>query len=293
MAFLTLNHVKKSFGEKEVLKDVSFSIPEKGIFGFVGENGAGKTTTMKIILGLLKKDGGDIFLKGEPLENHPPVTMGYLPDVPEFYPYLTGEEYLNFSGEIAKLSGKERGLRTAELLSLVGLEKEKGRIDGYSRGMKQRLGIAQALYHRPELLICDEPTSALDPLGRKEILDILVNIKEQTTVLFSTHILTDVERICDEVAFLHEGKIQLTGTLAELTQGKEDKFFLKMTKEKESERLVAIFPQLERIKEKEFYLSETLLPPVLKFLLEQHFSFEKIEKRQTHLEDIFLKVVEK
>ena len=219
MEMLTLSHIAKRFGEKQVLRDVSFSVPEHTVFGFVGQNGAGKTTAMKLILGLLTSDSGEITVNGMRVHYGNTQTnrfVGYLPDVPEFYSYMTPAEYLRFCGEITGMPSKEIKGRCEELLRLVGLEKEDRRIKGFSRGMKQRLGIAQALFGRPKLLICDEPTSALDPAGRKELLDILVNAKEQTTVLFSTHILSDVEHICDEIAFLHDGRIVLQGSLEEV-----------------------------------------------------------------------------
>lgn len=161
---------------------------------------------MKAILGLLKSDSGEIYVMDEKVHFGQTSTnryIGYLPDVPEFYSYMTTIEYLTLCGEICGMGQDDIVTRSKELLELVGLGQENRRIKGFSRGMKQRLGIAQALLNRPKLLICDEPTSALDPAGRKEILDILLAAKEQTTVLFSTHILLDVERICTEVAFLN------------------------------------------------------------------------------------------
>lgn len=212
---LTLSHVSKSFGNRKAVEDVSFQVPKKSIFGFIGENGAGKTTTMKMILGLLKSDQGEIFVNGEAVcygKNRTNRQIGYLPDVPEFYGFMTPVEYLKLCGEIGGISGEELLLKTDQVLNRVGLHEVRGKkIHGFSRGMKQRLGIAQALLHEPKLLICDEPTSALDPVGRKEILDILLEVKEQTTVLFSTHILSDAERICDQVAFLHRGRLVLIG----------------------------------------------------------------------------------
>jgi ABC-2 type transport system ATP-binding protein len=172
-----------------------------------------------MILGLLKPDGGDIFVCGERVafgETKTNRHIGYLPDVPEFYNYMRPQEYLSLCGEITGLPKDTLKARCAELLQLVGLADVTKKIGGFSRGMKQRLGVAQALLNRPRLLICDEPTSALDPVGRKQILDILQQISAQTTVIFSTHILSDVERICNRVAVLNKGKIALEGTLAEL-----------------------------------------------------------------------------
>ena len=220
MDVLELTGVQKRFGERQVLNDLSLRVPEGAIYGFIGENGAGKTTTMKMILGLLAADGGEIRICGEKVSYGQTRTnrfVGYLPDVPEFYGYLTPQEYLALCGGLAGVSSNEVGKRADELLALVGLsESASRRIGGFSRGMKQRLGIAQALIHRPKLLICDEPTSALDPAGRKDIIDILRAIKNETTVLFSTHILPDIERVCDRIGLLHGGRLALSGRLEEI-----------------------------------------------------------------------------
>lgn len=237
MDVLELRNLRKSFGGKEVLCGLTLSVPEHSVFGFIGRNGAGKTTTMKAVLGLLKPDSGEILCLGERVHFGQSGTnrhIGYLPDVPEFYSYMTAMEYLKLCGEICGMNRDDRKARGKELLELVGLGGEDGRIKGFSRGMKQRLGIAQALLNRPKLLICDEPTSALDPAGRKEILEILFAAREQTTVLFSTHILSDVERICTDAAFLSGGKIAVRGTIAELRDKRVDptleSLFLEVTK---------------------------------------------------------------
>ncbi|MDU2663083.1 MAG: ABC transporter ATP-binding protein, partial [Clostridioides difficile] len=219
MNIVSINGLSKGFGNRKIIDNLNFTVPEGSVFGFVGKNGAGKTTTMKMVLGLLKPDSGTIDVCGEKVTYGKTSSnrhVGYLPDVPEFYNYMRPLEYLSLCGEITGLSKKEIQIRSEELLSLVGLRNEKRRIGGFSRGMKQRLGIAQALLSRPKLLICDEPTSALDPVGRKEILDIMLKIKDSTTVIFSTHILSDVERICDHVAILNKGSIALSGTLSEI-----------------------------------------------------------------------------
>ena len=219
MDALKIDNLHKSFGKNTIINRLSMSIPENTIFGFLGKNGAGKTTTMKMILGFLKKDEGSIEVFGEEVSFGQSKTnrfIGYLPDVPEFYGYMTAKEYLNLCGAITGLSKNEIKNKSEELLELVGLRDVNKRISGYSRGMKQRLGIAQALLNSPKLLICDEPTSALDPLGRKEILDIILKIKDSTTVIFSTHILSDVEAICDHVVVLDKGKNVLEGSIDEL-----------------------------------------------------------------------------
>lgn len=226
MNVLSLSHVSKSFGAHSVINDLNLSVPEHTILGFIGQNGAGKTTTMKMILGLLPWDSGQILINGVPVtfgQNHTNQWIGYLPDVPEFYHFMTPMEYLALCGDISGMEKREFQRRSIQLLELVGLTQSQKPIGGFSRGMKQRLGIAQALLGKPKLLICDEPTSALDPIGRKEILDILASIKNETTVIFSTHILSDVERICDNIAFLHKGKITLGGTLEEIEALAEDR----------------------------------------------------------------------
>lgn len=219
MSILEIQGLVKKFGNHTVIDDIDFSVEEGRIFGFLGQNGAGKTTTMKMVLGLLKPDAGVIRVCGETVifgESKTNRHVGYLPDVPEFYSYMKPSEYLKLCGEISGIHSEIIQNKSKELLELVGLDSAKRRIGGFSRGMKQRLGIAQALINEPHLLICDEPTSALDPVGRKEILDILKALKGKTTVIFSTHILSDVERICDEICVLHNGKLGLQGSLQQL-----------------------------------------------------------------------------
>lgn len=221
MNILEIEGLEKRFGSHQVLDGLSFNVPEHSVFGFLGKNGAGKTTTMRIVLGLMKADSGEIRVQGEKAVYGQTATnrfIGYLPDVPEFYSYMTPKEYLRLCGRITGMDEKQIRIKSDELLKLVGLKGVKKRIGGYSRGMKQRLGIAQALFNEPKLLICDEPTSALDPVGRREVLEILEQVREKTTVIFSTHVLSDVERICDRVAVLNDGKTAAEGTLEELKE---------------------------------------------------------------------------
>lgn len=231
MSVLEISDLRMSFGSHQVLQGLNMVVPENSIFGFVGKNGAGKTTTMRIVVGLLKPDSGTVKVCGEEVVYGDTKTnrhIGFLPDVPEFYGYMRPMEYLKLCGEITGLPSKKIKERSEELLELVGLKDVNRRIGGFSRGMKQRLGIAQALLNEPKLLICDEPTSALDPIGRRQILDILASIKGRTTVVFSTHILADVERICDRIAVLDQGILVLSGTISEIQkQYQRNSFMIK------------------------------------------------------------------
>jgi len=255
MGILQINQLYKRFGHHEVLKGLDMDVPEHSIFGFVGQNGAGKTTTMKIILGLLKPDSGSVTVCGEKVAYGDAKTnrfIGFLPDVPEFYGYMNPMEYLKLCGEITRLPKDRIKSKSEELLELVGLKDVKKKIGGFSRGMKQRLGIAQALLNEPKLLICDEPTSALDPVGRKGILDILLAAKGRTTILFSTHILSDVERVCDHIAVLHDGKLALYGTLSEIRERYRHNGFII---EFENEKAASVFETAEELKQPSINLS--------------------------------------
>lgn len=294
---LEISGLRKRFGSKQVLSDVTLSVPESCVFGFVGRNGAGKTTTMKSIIGLLKPDGGEISICGEKVTYGGTKTnrfIGYLPDVPEFYGYMTAREYLSLCGRVAGMKPSEIKDRTDELLELVGLADEKHRVKGYSRGMKQRLGIAQALINRPKLLICDEPTSALDPVGRREILDILKDAGKQTSVFFSTHILTDVERICDRVAFLEGGRILLCGDIDEIRKKRADTAVEVLPESPSDAALLAEqFPSGE-VTDGCFVLksaSQQDAEELMQFILERHLSVIRFERREPDLENMFMEVI--
>lgn len=304
MNVLTIRNLSKSFGKQKIINDLNMSVPEGSVFGFIGQNGAGKTTTMKMVLGLLKPDHGEIRVCNESVcfgQTKTNQYIGYLPDVPEFYNYMTPLQYLRLCGEVIAIPKSEIEKRSKELLSLVGLGGAAKQIGGFSRGMKQRLGIAQALLTQPKLLICDEPTSALDPVGRKEILDILRKISGTTTVLFSTHILSDVERICDRAAFLNEGKISVCGTLAEIrTLNGHDSLLLEFSADKDLQlfkKQKSIEPLLLHSEEnnRELILHSRDMESVQKslfgVLVETGICPIKIELMEPSLESLFLEVV--
>lgn len=293
MGILEIRNLHKRFGSHEVISGLDMDVSEHAIFGFVGQNGAGKTTTMKMVLGLLASDSGSITVCGEKVTYGDTKTnryIGYLPDVPEFYGYMRPGEYLRLCGEITGLTRDQIDCDGAELLSLVGLKDEKRKISGFSRGMKQRLGIAQALLNQPKLLICDEPTSALDPIGRKEILDILFALKRRTTIVFSTHVLSDVERICDYVAVLHKGKLALNGTIADIKeQHRHNGFTIEFANAHEL-ALFADSAELRRLPVSLDPKGTTLTVTVADTDAEGHFLIELLSRK--HLTPIRFEVME-
>jgi ABC-2 type transport system ATP-binding protein len=201
------------------VESLNLSVEEGEIFGFLGPNGAGKTTTIKMLLGLIYPTGGNAWMFGQPVSNvRMRRNVGFLPEQPYFYDYLTAEEFLSFYGGLFDIRQSALTPKIKELLSLVGLEgKDKVQLRKFSKGMLQRIGIAQALINDPKLIILDEPMSGLDPIGRKEIRDIIMHLKEKgKTVFFSSHILPDVEMICDRVGIIGKGKLLKTGKVDDL-----------------------------------------------------------------------------
>lgn len=221
----------KKYRGKTVLDQLTMAVPEGSIFGFLGPNGAGKTTALRLLLGLARPTSGSAQMLGQEVTNANIAArqqIGYLPDVPNLYPWMTATQFLRFAGEMFGLRGPELDQRIQSMLALAGLNGVRTKIGGYSRGMKQRLGIAQALINSPKLLILDEPTSALDPLGRHDVIQVIGSLRGHTTVLFSTHILGDVERVCDQIAVLNQGRLVTQGATAELKAryGGTNRFFV-------------------------------------------------------------------
>ena len=202
-----------------VLDGLTLSIEQGQIYGFLGPNGSGKTTTLKILLGLMHATTGRVEVLGKPAGNvMVRKRIGFLPESPYFYDYLTAEEFLTFYGHLAGLDRVELNKRVTHLLEIVGLVDARTRqLRKFSKGMLQRIGLAQALIHDPELVILDEPMSGLDPVGRKQVRDLILGLRDQgKTVFFSTHIIPDVEMICDRVGVLAKGKLLATGRVEEL-----------------------------------------------------------------------------
>ena len=229
MAILRFEHVAKSLPHgfwlrrRPVLRDVNLEVYAGEVYGFLGPNGSGKTTSVKCLLGLLRVDAGVIEIFGEPGAGATArQRLGYLPEQPYFYPHLTGRELLDYFARLFGLDVVERARRSRRFLELVGLAAEADTpISQYSKGMLQRIGLAQALINEPELVVLDEPMSGLDPIGRREIKDIIIALRERgTTVFFSSHILADAEALCDRVGLLFDGRILRQSSMEDLLEDK-------------------------------------------------------------------------
>lgn len=214
MTLLDVKGLSKYYDKKPVVDDVSFQFQEGGCIALIGPNGAGKTTILRTLAGLLKPTKGTVTFNNRKPNSDIRAYIGYLPQHPVFYNWMSGQEFLRYSARLSNLSKEEATKRSEKLLEVVGIREAKTkRIGKYSGGMRQRLGIAQAMIHRPQLLMLDEPVSALDPIGRREVLTFMEELKKELTILFSTHILSDADEVSDELLLLHNGRIVESGPM--------------------------------------------------------------------------------
>lgn len=302
MALLQVSQLRKTYGSHESVKDISFNIEAGRCVALLGPNGAGKTTTLRMLAGLLPPTSGTIALSGTSPGADFRRQLGYLPQAPAFYGWMSGREYMVLAARLSGIGAKEASALAAETLEKVGLkEAARRRIAGYSGGMKQRLGLAQALVHRPRLLLLDEPVSALDPIGRREVMQLLQAIRKETTVIFSTHVLHDAEEICDDIILMNRGTIAESGTLEEL-RSKYRLPVIRLQVEK-SEQASAWLNSLRqrpfagecRVTEEEgFYQVEHLdhaREAVLREAADLGIPLLRFEAGSSTLEDLFMKVV--
>ena len=228
MAAIETSALEKSYqvgfwrkAKKCALRPLTFSVREGEIFGYLGPNGAGKTTTLRLLMGLVDPSGGSFTILGGSIED-PRIRaqIGFLPEQPYFYDYLTARELLNYYAGLSEVPARDRTRRIEATLQRVGLEPSawNTQLRKYSKGMLQRVGLAQAILHEPKLIVLDEPMSGLDPMGRREVRDLIEALHhEGKTILFSTHILSDAEALCDRVAVLNKGELRGIGVVADLT----------------------------------------------------------------------------
>ncbi|MFD2925110.1 ABC transporter ATP-binding protein [Halobacillus naozhouensis] len=296
---IKVDQLTKLYGKNTAVKSLSFQLSLGNCIALLGPNGAGKTTTLRMMSGLIRPTSGSINLG---TSNHKDIRreIGYLPQHPHFHLWMTGKEFLIYVGQLAYLSKKEARKKAELLIERVGLkDAAKRKIATYSGGMKQRLGIAQAMIHRPKLLMLDEPVSALDPIGRRDVLNLMEELKRETTLLFSTHILSDAEEASDEILLMHKGSIVESGPLDQLRKRHHvDK--ISIQSELPPEVLKSKVDQLdfinrvERDKQRlDLYVSDikSAREQLLKQSLEEGWDLEHFEVGRITLEDLFMKVV--
>jgi len=283
---------------KRVLHGISFRVRQGEIFGFVGPNGAGKTTTLKVLMGLIRPTAGRASIFGRDVgETGARRHVGFLPENPYFYEHLSGREILHFYAKVSGVPARDRRRRVDLLLDWVGLSSAaEARIRTYSKGMQQRVGIAQALVHDPQVVFLDEPMSGLDPIGRKEIRDLILRLRsEGKTVFMNTHILTDVEMLCDRVAILVGGRIRYEGSPHEVLEGSERETDLVVdrldpeTAALLEQRGATLRGQGSRF---EIRVAEKAVQEVLGLLVESRAEVLSVTPHRASLEQLFLSTVE-
>ncbi|MBU8907537.1 ABC transporter ATP-binding protein [Desertibacillus haloalkaliphilus] len=302
MAVVTVNNLTKSFDGQTVVDNLSFTLDNDHCIALLGPNGAGKTTTLNMLTGLLRPSAGSIEFEGALSTSNDDLRkyIGYLPQYPVFHDWMSGREFLEYMGKLAFLHAREAERRTKELLQFVGIAEAADRkIGKYSGGMKQRLGIAQAMIHRPKLLILDEPVSALDPIGRREILELIRELKQDTTILFSTHVLTDAEEVSDDVIILHQGEVRVAGSLQHLRKDHQQAVIV-VRVDGQAKQWIEPWLQFEFVRNITFesdtakvFVSdlEQAKSALLRKVIDENIPIEKFEVESTTLEDLFVKVV--
>ncbi len=284
------------FKKVTALEKINLSIEKGEIFGYIGPNGAGKTTTLKILMGLIFPTSGKAKIFGECIQSlKVKERVGFLPEEPYFYHYLTAEEFLLFYGKLFGYDKLYLSKKTDELLTLVGLQhKKNSQLRHFSKGMLQRIGIAQALINNPELVILDEPMSGLDPAGRSMVRDIILHLREQgKTILFSSHILSDVEMICNRIGIITNGKLRETGAVDSLLQENMKKIEIVAVNLNSEE-----IRQIEKISNKTVAFERELMitasdekerDEILKIITAKSGRLQSLENRRETLEDLFMK----
>jgi ABC-2 type transport system ATP-binding protein len=298
---IVISHLSKTYrGKKSVvkaLKDVSLTITQGEVFGFLGPNGAGKSTTIKVLMGLIAATSGNAALCGKPVElAEARKLVGYLPENPALYDFLTAREYLLFVGKSFDVSPALLSRRVGEVLDLLDLREAADRhIRSYSKGMVQRLGIGQTLIHDPELYVLDEPMSGLDPLGRVLVKDIIRDLRSRgKTVFFSTHITADVEAICDRVGVIVSGELKAVDSVEKILLSGIEGYAIQVRGLHETEgtfaalRTQTVSPELA-----EYYVPKEMFNPFMENAILRGGKIELIETKRKDLERFFLEIVEK
>ncbi len=300
MIAIETKNLSKAYQQNLVLKDLNIKIKKGEVYGFIGRNGAGKTTTINLILSMIHKTTGEVLINEEVIAFSDYIYkkhIGYVPDVPTFPNYMTAKDYLSYAADMQGIDVSLIPNKIKDVLEFVDLPNSKKSIGAYSRGMKQRLAIAQALIHDPEILIMDEPTSALDPIGRKDVMNIILKLKGKKTIFYSTHILEDVEKVCDRIGLLDQGVLMLEDTIVNIQENFfNNEMFIETEEPKEA---VIEFLQNKAVKNNirpnhKGIICElkgaTPANEILKLLVDNKFNIKEFRKVNATLEDVFIKV---
>ena len=295
-----ITNLRKTYGRKVALHDLNLTVAPGEVFGFLGPNGAGKTTTVKVLLGLVRPTSGQARIFGVPCgDPEARRLVGYLPENFRFQEWLTGTELLELHADLADLTGDERKRRIPEVLQLVGLgDRGDDRIRTYSKGMLQRIGLAQAIVHNPRLVLLDEPTSALDPIGRREVRDLIRGLSAGgITVFLNSHLLSEVEMVCDRVAIIDRGNVVRSGRLDDLVRGAPE---LNITVDRVDGDLLAILTRFGQVLEHDVATATIRLgvadPSVASIIADvlprSGYRVFSLTPVQHSLEDVFMSLVE-
>ncbi|MCM3236487.1 ABC transporter ATP-binding protein [Heyndrickxia oleronia] len=290
-----VKNITKSFQNRNVLQDVSFQIEKGRCVALIGPNGAGKTTLLNILVGLLDSDHGEIsYQKTKDWKKE----IGFLPQIPSFYNWMTAKEFLLFMGKVSQIDTLQLKSKVADVLESTGLTDDRNRkIQGFSGGMKQRLGLAQALLHEPSLLFLDEPVSALDPVGRRDFMNILSSIKGKTTIVYSTHILHDAEEISDDVLFLKQGSIIAYGTLEKFISQTSKTYTLKISNDFPYDLSTCSFIKSVKMLDAKTanltFQNEGSKEELLQWCLINHLDIIEFQKEKLTLESVFMEEVKR
>ena len=291
----------KDYGKFPAVRSLSLEIPQGEVFGLLGPNGAGKTTTIMMLLGNIRPSRGRAELLGKPIGTVAiRKKVGFLPEKFQFHDFLTATEFLNLHGKLSGMSREDRNRRVPEVLERVGLStREKSRIKEFSKGMQQRIGLGQAILHNPDLIILDEPTSALDPLGRRDVRDIVLDLKaEGKTIILNSHLLSEIEMTCDRVAIIKAGQVALQGTMSDLlraSQTVEIEVENLNDKALAAVRLIASKLKLDRVPVTKFTAwvqKEEQISEIAKALIENGVNLKALIPKRETLEDLFVRTVQ-
>lgn len=290
---ITVSNLTKTFGAQTVVSNVSFTLEPNTATALIGPNGAGKTTTLSMLTGLLAPTSGSIEIAGvKDIRRE----IGFLPQYPQFYPWLTALEFTEMAAKLSGVPASAAKKEAERVLTFVGLEEAmKKKTVTFSGGMKQRLGMAQAIVHKPKLLLLDEPVSALDPVGRREIMNLLKELQQQTTILYSTHILNDAEEMTDQLLFLRKGELVESGSLTEVrTKFESPRYRIEFATREDALQFASQSQLSATVTGSSVYVEIIEERPTMQQLLERlvasKFAVTKVERVTASLEEIFMKV---